>query len=66
MDHFKEIEVENGFISKTDFKEVLKTCFPNKNSGQLDSLVKVADDELGSSDHSKIEYKQLFGDVNKF
>ena len=65
MEHFKEIEVDNGFITKTDFKEILASCFPSKSSDQIDSLVKVADDELGSSmDHAKIEYKQLFGDVS--
>lgn len=53
-----------GFISKSDFKETLKLCFPSKNSDQLDALVKAADDELGAGDHSKIEYKHLFGEVN--
>jgi hypothetical protein len=51
-------------IAKTDFKETLKSCFPSKSADQIEALVKVAEDELGSSDHSKIEYKHLFGEVN--
>ena len=51
-------------IAKTDFKETLKSCFPSKSADQIEALVKVAEDELSSSDHSKIEYKHLFGEVN--
>ena len=54
---------KKGVVLKHDFKEALKVCFPNKSSEQIDALLKTAEDEQPSSDHTKIEYKSLFNEV---
>lgn len=49
-------------MSKSDFKDGLKSCFPHKTPDQIDNLIKIIDEEMVTSDSSKIDYKSLFAE----
>jgi hypothetical protein len=51
------------FVSKKQLTDILKTYFKSKELDQIEMLARIAEDDSGSTEPSKLEYQLIFDEV---